>query len=118
VVSITSAPLSGASGRVLPVLALMHGRKAVNLAELAQFIRANHDLSYIVTETACQEFGWRWLSVEDAIVLLGGKRLCALLSNSNRHGRRASQFRRALHHNSSTPSAQLCLLETLQGEPI
>jgi hypothetical protein len=98
------------------MLALIIGHNAMNLDELAQSIRANHDLCYIVTETACKEFGWPWLSVEDAIVLLGGKRLRGLLSSSNRHGRSASQLHRTLHRNSIPPSANLCLLETFQGD--
>ena len=52
----------------------------MNLGELAQMIRAEHNLCNLVTETACREFGSSWLRVEDAIVLLGRKRLHTLLS--------------------------------------
>jgi hypothetical protein len=97
------------------VLALIGGQHTMNLAELAQSIQADCNLCYLVTEAACQEFGWPWLSVEDAVVLLGRERLCALLSNPGWHRRSARQLRRALHRNHPTPAAQLRLLETSQG---
>jgi hypothetical protein len=103
--------------QALTMLSLIRGQRAINLAKLAESIRANRDLCHIVTEAACKEFEWACPSVEDAIVLLGGKRLCALLSNPTRRGRSATRIRRAIHGNSIAPAANLHPLETLQGEP-
>jgi hypothetical protein len=99
------------------MLALLRGQRAINLADLAQCIRANSDLCRIVTETASQEFGWPSPRVEDAIVLLGRKRLGTLLSAPIRRGRSAIQLHRTLHRSSITPRANLYLWETFQGEP-
>ena len=89
----------------MPLLALIRGQRVINLAELAQSIHADRNLSHRVTEAACQEFGWPWLSVEQAIVLLGRERLCTLLAlrlhESNWRGRSARQLRRA--SNSTNP---------------
>jgi hypothetical protein len=116
VISIASAS-PGAAAQSYSVLALIRDQRAFNLAELAESIRADRRLSNLVTEAACLEFGWPWLSVEEAIVLLGSQRLCSLLSRPHRHGRSASQFRGALHGNSITTAADLRLLETFQEEP-
>jgi hypothetical protein len=104
------------TARVLTIFSFLRSQRAVNLAKLADSIRADRDLCSIVTETACEEFGWPWLGVEDAVVLLGGKRLCALLLNSNRGGRGPTQVHRALHGSSIAPAANLRQLKTLQGE--
>jgi hypothetical protein len=99
------------------MLFLIRGHGAMNLAKLADYFRANRYLCHLVTETACEEFGCPWLSVEDAVVLLGGKRLCALLSKPNRSGRGAAQIGRSLRGKSIAPVANLRQLETVQGEP-
>jgi hypothetical protein len=96
--------------------ALADGCRAINLAELAHAIAADHNLAYLVTEAACHEFGWPWLSIEEAIVLLGRKRLFTLLSSPGLHGRSASQFLRPNHTNRITPAANRCQLEPFQGE--
>jgi hypothetical protein len=88
----------------------------MDLAQLADSIRANRNLCLIVTETACREFGVSSLRVEDAIVLLGGQRLGALLSNPRLHVRSANQPRRNVHLNSIAPSTKSRRLETFQGE--
>jgi len=91
--------------------------RAINLAEMAESIRANQKLCYIVTEAARNEFGWNSLRVEDAIVLLGGQRLSELLSSPKLRGRSSKSSLRK-HHNSSTAAvANLCLLGKFQGEP-
>jgi len=99
------------------LLDLIHGQHAMNLAELADSIRADRNFCNVVTEAASQEFGWPELKVEDAIVLLGGKRLCNLASAPVPGGRPAIKSRRTFHNNSFTPSANLSLLETIQEEP-
>jgi len=99
-------------------IALIRGQRAINLAQLAESIRADRSLSYLVTEAACQELGCPWLSVEEAIVLLGGERICTLLSAPRRPGRSASQLRRALHRNRIATPANPCPLETFQEEPV
>jgi hypothetical protein len=109
--------ISIASAAYLPsALALIRGQRAINLAQLSESIRADRNLSYLVTEAACQDFGSPWLSVEEAIVLLGGERICTILSAPRRPGRSASQLRRALHR--SRIAANPCPLETFQEEPI
>ncbi len=104
IISIASAR-PGAAPQSHSALALIRGQRAINLAELAESIRADRRLSYLVTEAASEEFGCLWLSVEEAIVLLGGERVCALLSVP-RHGRSASQLRRAAHHNRIAPTLE------------
>jgi hypothetical protein len=99
------------------MLALIGGERVINLAELVRTIEANRNLSYFVTEAACQEFGWPWLSVEEAIVLLGRKRLCALLSTPGLQGRSASQFAGLPHTNRNTSAANSRHPEMFQGEP-
>ena len=84
------------------LLALIGGQRAINLAELARAIAADRDLSCRVTEAACQEFGWPWLSVEQAIVLLGRERL-------------AGHILRFLHLNRNSPAERASLPELLQG---
>ncbi len=106
------------ASHVLAMLALIRGQRAMNLAKLADYIRANRDFCHSVTEAAREEFGWPCLSVEDAVVLLGGKRLCELLSNPNRGGRSAAPTRPALRGDSIAPAANLRQLESFQGEPI
>ena len=107
---------SAATVQSTSALALLHRQRAINLAELARSIRANRNLCYLVTEAACREFGFPWLNVEEAIVLLGRKRLSSLLAEPNPRGRTASQLRRVLHSNRTAPSANLCLLEASQGK--
>jgi len=115
VVSIMAAPTATAAQSPSELVRSL-GTRAVNLADLADSIRANRNLSLIVTEAACQEFGRHSLSVEDAIVLLGGQRLHALLSNPKLRGRSANRSQRNLHNSSIAPSTKLCLLQALQGE--
>jgi hypothetical protein len=116
VISIASAS-PGAAAQSHSVLDLILGQRAFNLAELAEAIRADRRLSHHVTETACLESGWPWLSIEQAIVLLGSQRLCSLLSCLHRHGCSASQFCSALYGNSITTATDLRPLETFQEEP-
>ncbi len=116
VTSITSARLARAP-QSHSALALIRDQRAMNLAELARSIHADRNLCYLVTESACQEFGWPSLSVEDAVVLLGRERLCTLLANQsptspNWRGRSARQLRRVLHSNETN----LRRLESFQGE--
>jgi HD-like signal output (HDOD) protein len=94
-------------------LDLIRNQPAINLSQLSESIRADRSLSYRVTEAACQEFGFPWLSVEEAIVLLGVQRIRALLSASRRPGRSAAQLRRILYRNRIA-----CQLEPLQEEPL
>jgi hypothetical protein len=101
----------------LTMLALIRGQRAMDLAQLAESIRRNRDLRSIVIETACEEFGWPRLSVEEAVVLLGGKRLYALLSRADQRGRSVSHARRTIHGNSIAPAANPGQLEMFQGEP-
>lgn len=97
-------------------LALIRGQRAINLAALAESIQSDLNLVYLVTEAACQELGCLWLSVEEAIVLLGGERICALVSDPSRHGRSASQLRR--HRDRIAPAASpCCRLENFSEEP-
>jgi hypothetical protein len=107
---------SGTAAQSRSELARICGARAINLAEMAESIRANRDLCSIVTEAACKEFGWRWLSVEDSIVLLGAYRLRELLSSFHPHGRSASECCRTFRNNGIASSTKLCLLETFQGE--
>ena len=62
------------------LLALIRDQRAINLAELANPSAPTAALSSHITEAACRELGWPWLSVEEAIVLLGGQRLCCSCS--------------------------------------
>lgn len=68
--------------RVQPsrTLALLLASRVMNLAELARFIGDNQALRQRVTEAASRELGWPLPNVEQAIVLLGQQRLCALLA--------------------------------------
>jgi len=95
-------------------LALIRGQRTINLSQLTESIQADRSLSYQVTEAACQEFGFPWLSVEEAIVLLGVQRIRILLTAPRRAGRTAAQLRRTLHRNRTVP----CQLETFQEELI
>jgi hypothetical protein len=115
VISITSARLAG-TPQSRSVNALIRGSRAMDLAELARFLQADRNLCYLVTEAACQEFGWPWLSLEEAILLLGGQRLSALLSNPHQRGRSARQLSRALHRNHTAPAANPHRSETFQGK--
>ncbi|MGC2210595.1 MAG: hypothetical protein WA532_10840 [Candidatus Korobacteraceae bacterium] len=84
------------------LLALVGSQRAINLAELTRAVAADRNLSNHVTQAACQEFGWPWLTVEQAIVLLGRERL-------------AGQILRFLHINRNPPAERLPLPELLQG---
>ncbi len=53
--------------------------KVMNLAELSRSIRAQHHLCRRVMEAARREPGWMDASVEEAIVLLGQRRLRELV---------------------------------------
>jgi hypothetical protein len=64
----------------------------LDLSELTAAIRSDRELAYLVTEAACIEFGWRWLSLEDAIVLLGADRLAAIAANLPAYRRTAAQL--------------------------
>jgi hypothetical protein len=87
----------------------------MDLAELARSLQADRNLCYLVTEAACQEFGWPWLSLEEAILLLGRQRLGALLSNPHQRGRSARQLRTLLcNHTASAANPRR--LETFQGK--
>ena len=111
VISIASAR----SSQLPSALALIRGQRAINLSQLAQSIRADRSLCYLLTEAACQDLGYPWLSLEEAIVLLGGERICTLLSAPHRRGRSASQLHRALHRGPIAPAASPC---PSQEEPI
>jgi hypothetical protein len=84
------------------LLSLIGDQRVLNLAELARAIAADRNLCCRVTEAACREFGRPWLSVEQAIVLLGRERL-------------AGQILRFPHINRNPPAEQLRLPEMLQG---
>lgn len=64
-----------------------------SLSELVELTWADADLCYIVTEIACMEFGWTWLSPDEAIMLLGQEKLGVILSRPDQHGRSAHQLR-------------------------
>jgi hypothetical protein len=113
VISITSARRAGAPHSVL---ALTLGAPTMDLAEVARSLQSDRNLCYRVTEAACQEFGWTWLSLEEAILLLGRQRLCALLSNPDQRGRSARQLRRALYRNHTAPAANPRRSENFQGK--
>ena len=102
--SVAGAPVfdqaSATGGPAL--LSLVGSQRAINLAELARAIAADRNLSCHVTQAACREFGWPWLSVEQAIVLLGRERL-------------AGQILRFLHLNRNSSAERLPLPELLQG---
>jgi len=84
------------------LLALIGGQRVIDLAEIARAIAANRNLCSRVTEAACREFGRPWLSVEQAIVLMGRERL-------------ASHILCFLHLNRNPPAEHLPLLELHQG---
>jgi hypothetical protein len=69
-------------------------RQSLDLSELTAAIRSDRELACLVTEAACIEFGWKWLSLEDAIVLLGADRLSAIATNLPAYGRTSAQLRR------------------------
>ena len=116
VVSIASVS-TGAPPQSSPALALVRGQRVINLAELAESIRADRKLSYLVTEAAIGESGWPGLSVEQAIVLLGGEALCSLLSLPCGHRRFATRRQSPLHHSRISPTAHLSPLQHFQEEP-
>lgn len=97
------------------MLALIFGQRVIDLAELARFIGSGSDLCYRITEAACQEFGWAWLSLEEAIVLLGRDGLYRILCSPRRPGRSARQLRRVLNFNHAAPTAALRFPEIFQG---
>jgi hypothetical protein len=82
----------------------MGNERVINLAEVARAIAADRNLCRRVTEAACLEFERPFLSVEQAIVLLGRERL-------------ASHILRLRHTIRNTTTATLRLRETLQGKP-
>jgi hypothetical protein len=63
------------------VLALLLTSRVTNLAELTRSIAADDNLQRRVTETASREHGCSHPGVEEAIVLLGKRRLSALLAD-------------------------------------
>jgi HD-like signal output (HDOD) protein len=95
-------------------LDLIRNQPAINLSQLSESIQSDRSLSYRITEAACQEFGFAWLSLEEAIVLLGVPRIRTLLTAPRRPGRSAAQLRRILHRNRTAP----CQLEPFQEEPV
>ena len=68
-------------GPALPLGQLCQS-KVMNLAELSRSIRAHQHLHRLVVEEAQREPGSMGLSVEEAIVLLGQRRLYALVANT------------------------------------
>lgn len=84
------------------LLALTGSQRAINLAELTRAVAADRSLSCHIIQAACQESGWPWLNVEQAIVLLGRERL-------------VGQILRFLHFNRNPPAEPLPLPELLQG---
>jgi HD-like signal output (HDOD) protein len=117
VISIASGGSSRAPQQPSSVIALIRDQRAMNLAELANSIRADRDFCNAVTKAAFMEFGLPHLKLEDAIILLGGRRICNLASAQVSRGRSAIQPLWTLHRNSITPSANLCLLEAFPKEP-
>lgn len=115
IISIAPARPSTVQNTIAP-LALILGQRPMNLASLAQSIAADPNLTYQVTEAACQEFGYAWLSVEQAILLLGRQRLSMLLSGPVRCGRSARQLQHVLGTNNSTPADPLRPSEDSQEE--
>lgn len=67
--------------RLASVLALLLPR-VINLAELTRSIAADRNLRRRVMEAASREHGWPQPRVDEAIVLLGQQRLCALLTGT------------------------------------
>ena len=63
------------------MLAVLRGDSSIDLAELAQAIAADRNLSFRVVQAAIQECGWPALTVEQAIVLLGRERIAAQVLN-------------------------------------
>lgn len=116
VTSIASAS-PGALPQSNPALALIRGQRVINLAELAESIRADRKLTYLVTEAACGASGRPNLSVEQAIVLLGGEALCALLSAPHGHRRFANRRQSQLQLNHISSTTSLTPLHTFQEEP-
>jgi len=64
------------------LLAQLLPPRVINLAELTRSIVADRNLRRRVTEAASREYGWSTARVEDAIVLLGQQRLCALVDDA------------------------------------
>ena len=61
------------------MLTLHHLQQPVDLANVSRLIAADSSLSQRVTEAARAESGWPRVEVGDAIVLLGVRRLYAVL---------------------------------------
>jgi len=116
VVSIASAS-TGVLPQSSPALALIRGQRVINLSELAESIRADRMLSRLVIEAARGVSGCPGLSIEEAIVLLGGEALCSLLSLPHGHRRFATRRQIPLHHNRISPTANLSPLQHFQEEP-
>ena len=93
---------------------LVHYPGVLDLAELTQAICSNRKIRDSVLAKASEEFGYPLPRVEDAIVLLGRERICALVSTIQR-GRACIELRRTPQI-STNPPANLCLLPQFQGE--
>lgn len=98
------------------LLVLIFGQRVIDLAGVVRFIGAGGDLCHRITEAACQEFGWPWLSLEEAVVLLGREGLYRILCEPRHPGRSAGQLRRVLNTNHTAPTAALRTPEIFQGE--
>jgi hypothetical protein len=99
-----ASPRQASAPQAVAMLALIGGQRVINLAELARAIAADRNLCCRVTQAACREFGWPWLNVEQAIVLLGREGL-------------ASQFLHLSHTNRNPAATNLRRLEPFPGEP-
>ena len=86
----------------------------MDLGEVARCIRADSMLCNRVTEAARKEFHWTCSRVEDAIVLLGGERICALLSPTVRRHHSFAKLGRSLRGNRVACFPKPLLLETIQ----
>jgi hypothetical protein len=117
IISIASAG-STSEARTVVLSALIRGQRTMDLAELARSIAADPNLYNRVTKAASQEFGWTWVSLEQAIVLLGRQGLSALLfSMPARPGRSASRLHHPVYAN-HTSAAGPGLLGNPQEESI
>ena len=73
------------AARVAPIAALALLRpRVIDLAELTRCIAADRNLRLRITEAASSEHGWCRPRIDEAIVLLGQHRLCALLTDATR----------------------------------
>jgi len=113
VISIAAAGAASALPTRL-IYNLVHQPGALDLAELTQAICSNPKIRDSVLAAASEEFGYPLPRVEDAIVLLGRERICALVSTIQR-GRACIELRRTPRI-STNPPANLCLLPQFQEE--